>query len=107
MGFNTDLPAIEDQLGTCNTTTGAGCTIIPPADDGSLATFYPYYSTGSALGGCAWTVGQMYPGFSTNSYGGHQQYGKLLAVAYSGPGGVASYSFNDYQKILAHNPCPR
>ena len=107
MGFNTDLPAIEDQLGTCNTSTGAGCTIIPPTDDGTPAQFYPYYTTGTALGGCAWTVGQNYPGFSTNDYGAHHQYGHLLKVASSGPGGVASYSFNDYQNNLANNPCPR
>ena len=62
VGFNTDLPAIEDQLGTCNTSTGAGCSIIPPTDDGTPAQFYPYYTTGTALGGCAWTVGQNYPG---------------------------------------------
>ena len=104
--FNTDLPAIEDQLGTCDNTTGAGCTIIPPTDDGSPAQFYPYYTTGTALGGCAWTVGQMYPGFSTNNFGAHQQYGQLLKVAYSGAGGVASYSYNDYQNNLAGNPCP-
>jgi hypothetical protein len=107
VGFNTDLPAIEGDLGVCDTSTGAGCTIIPPTDDGVPANFYPFYSTGSALGGCAWTVGQMYPGFSTNSYGAHQQYGQLLKVAYSGTGGAVSYSFNDYQNNLAHNPCPR
>jgi hypothetical protein len=107
VGFNTDLPAIEDDLGTCNTDTGAGCTIIPPTDDGKPAAFYPYYSIGHALGGCAWTVGQNYPGFSTNNFGAHQQYGHLLSVAYSGPGGTVSRSFNDYQNNLPNNPCPR
>ncbi|MHB8489333.1 MAG: hypothetical protein ACYDCS_05545 [Candidatus Dormibacteria bacterium] len=85
VGFNTDLPAIEGDLGACDTATGAGCTIIPPTDEGKPALFYPFYSTGTALGGCAWTVGQMYPGFSTNSFGAHQQYGQLLKVAYSRP----------------------
>jgi hypothetical protein len=107
VGFNTDLPAIEGQLGTCDNSTGAGCSIIPPTDDGTPAQFYPYYTTGTALGGCAWTVGQNYPGFSTSDYGAHHQYGHLLAVAYSGPGGVASYSINDYQNNLPGNPCPR
>jgi hypothetical protein len=107
VGFNTDLPAIEGQLGTCNNSTGAGCTIIPPTDDGAPAQFYPYYTTGTALGGCAWTVGQMYPGFSTNNFGAHHQYGHLLNVAYSGPGGVPSFSLNDYQNNLPNNPCPR
>ena len=106
VGFNTDLPDIEDSLGTCSTETGAGCTIIPPTDDGSPAQFYPYYSTGQALGGCAWTVGQNYPGFSTNNYGGHQQYGQLLAVPYSGAKGKVTWEFNDYQNNLPNNPCP-
>jgi hypothetical protein len=107
VGFNTDLPAIEGDLGKCNNSTGAGCTIIPPTDDGNPAQFYPYYSTGTALGGCAWTVGQMYPGFSTNNYGAHQQYGQLLKVAYSGAGGKASYSYEDFQNNLPNNPCTR
>jgi hypothetical protein len=107
VGFNTDLPAIEGQLGTCDNNTGAGCTIIPPTDDNNKpAQFYPYYTSGAALGGCAWTVGQSYPGFSTNDYGANNQYGSLLNVAYTGPGGSPTYSYNDYQKILA-NPCPR
>jgi hypothetical protein len=106
VAFNTDLPAIEGDLGTCDNTTGAGCTIIPPTDDGSPAQFYPFYSTGNALGGCAWTVGQDYPGFSTHDYGAHQQYGQLLKVAYTNPDGSASSFYNDYQNILANNPCP-
>jgi hypothetical protein len=106
VGFNTDLPAIEDNIGTCDTSTGAGCTIIPPTDDGSPAQFYPFYSTGHALGGCAWTVGTNYPGFSTNNYGAHHQYGHLLKVAYSGANGSVSYQFNDYQNNLPNNPCP-
>ncbi len=106
VGFNTDLPAIEGQLGTCDNNTGAGCSILPPTDEGVPAQFYPYYSTGTALGGCAWTVGQAYPGFSTNSFGGEQQYGQLLKVAYTGPNGRGTYSYNDYQNILPGNPCP-
>jgi hypothetical protein len=107
VAFNTDLPAIEGQLGTCNNNTGAGCSIIPPTDDGSPAQFYPFYTSGNALGGCAWSVGQNYPGFSTNDYGAHQQYGQLLKVAYTNPDGSASSVYNDYQNILANNPCPR
>jgi hypothetical protein len=106
VGFNTDLPRIEQDLGTCSGATGAGCTIIPPTDDGTLARFYPFYSTGTALGGCAWTVGQAYPGFSTNTYGGHQQYGSLLKVTYLTLNGATRTSFNDYQSIIP-NPCPR
>jgi hypothetical protein len=38
--------------------------------------------------------------------GANAQYGHLLNVAYTGLGGGATYSFNDYQKILPSNPCP-
>jgi len=107
VGFNTDLPAIEGDLGTCNNSTGAGCTIIPPTDDGTPAQFYPYYTTGTALGGCAWTVGQNYPGFSTDNYGAHHQYGQLLKVTYTSVGGGSSAAYEDFQNNLANNPCPR
>ena len=90
----------------CNGDTGANCTIVPPTDDnGAPATFYPYYSSGHALGGCAWTVGQDYPGFSTNDYGKLHQYGSLLKVTYPTQGGGTVSSFNDFQKFV-RNPCP-
>jgi hypothetical protein len=107
LGFNTDLPAIEQSLSpACNADTGAHCTIVPPTDDnGAPANFYPYYSTGHALGGCAWTVGQDFPGFSTNDYGKLRQYGSLLKVAYPTKGGGVERLFNDFQRFIP-NPCP-
>ena len=48
-----------------------------------------------------------YPGFSTDNYGAHHQYGHLLKVAYTGSGGTATYSYEDYQNKLVSNPCPR
>jgi hypothetical protein len=107
VGFNTDLPAIEQFLSpACNGDTGAHCTIVPPTDDnGAPANFYPYYSSGHALGGCAWTVGQDYPGFSTNDYGKLHQYGSLLKVTYPVKGGGTGSAFNDFQKFVK-NPCP-
>jgi hypothetical protein len=106
MAFNTDLPAIEGDLGTCNNSTGAGCSRIPTTDDGTPAAFYPYYTSGHALGGCAWTIGQNYPGFSTNSYGKHAQYGHLLKVTYIEPHGHSVSAYEDFQNILPNNPCP-
>ncbi len=105
VGFNTDLPAIEGQLGTCDNNTGKGCTIIPPTDEGTPAAFYPYYSIGTALGGCAWTVGQNYRGFTTNDFGANAQYGQLLKVPYTNSTGHATSSYNDYQNNLPNNPC--
>ena len=109
LGFNTDLPAIEESLPltpTCDENTGAHCTIVPPTDDnGAPANFYPYYSSGRALGGCAWTVGQDYPGFSTNDYGKLAQYGHLLKVTYPTKGGGTESVVSDFQQFIP-NPCP-
>ncbi len=108
VAFNTDTPAIEQSLSpACNGDTGAHCTLLPPTDDnGAPVNFYPYYSSGHALGGCAWTVGQDYPGFSTRDYGKVAQYGHLLKVTYPTQGGGTASSFNDFQRILPNNPCP-
>jgi hypothetical protein len=108
VGFNTDLPAIEQSLKpTCNGDTGAHCTLRPPTDDhGAPAKFYPYYTTGHALGGCAWTVGQNVRGFSSRDFGGIRQYGKLLKVTYPEKNGQTSSAYNDFQRYLPRNPCP-
>jgi hypothetical protein len=107
VGFNTDLPDLESQLvGTCNRATGAGCTHIPTTDDGQPAAFYPYYTSGRALGGCAWAPGQDVPGFTQQDYGKNAQYGPLLKVSYAGPGGTVIREYNDFQRILPNNPCP-
>ena len=107
LAFNTDLPAIEQSLTpTCDFSTGANCTRIPPSDDGTPAAFYPYYTSGPALGGCAFTIGQNVPGFSTTDFGKQAQYGSLLKVTYPELGGTTVSAFNDFQQILPNNPCP-
>ncbi|TML51582.1 MAG: hypothetical protein E6G21_06980 [Actinobacteria bacterium] len=55
--FEADMPRIEapDFGGSCNRTTGAGCTNPPITDDGAPATFYPFYST--TAGPCRWIFG--------------------------------------------------
>ncbi|HEY3834899.1 MAG TPA: hypothetical protein VGO03_21600 [Acidimicrobiia bacterium] len=109
VAFESDAPAIEDHADSppnnCNIATGGGCTRIPLADYHGPATFYPYYSSGSALGGCAWTVGQDVPGFSTNDYGKVGQYGPLLFSTFNSGGQVQRASF-DFRNILPNNPCP-
>jgi hypothetical protein len=111
VAFNTDLPRIEDSPGyggSCNRSTGAGCTIIPKTDDGAQAQFYPYYTSGHALGGCAWTIGQSVRNFTTRDYGRNNEYGQILPVTYiAGPNGATVTRFNDYQNVLPNNPCPR
>ena len=106
LSFNTDLPNIEQSLTpTCDGDTGANCTLHVPTDDGVPATFYPYYTSGHALGGCAWTIGQNVPGFSTRDYGKLAQYGELLKVTYPDLGGSTKSVYNDFQNTI-RNPCP-
>jgi hypothetical protein len=88
-GFEADLPRIEDPSispgNNCDRSMGAGCTRIPLTDDHTVASFYPFFSSGTALGGCAWTIGQNVPGFSTNDYGGNNQYGRCSTCTTSAP----------------------
>jgi hypothetical protein len=110
VGFEADTPRIEDPAASpsnnCDRTTGAGCTRIPLTDDHTPATFYPYFSSGLALGGCAWTIGQTVPGFTTNNYGRTNQYGPLLSLGYTAVGGGVVNRFNDFRRII-NNPCTR
>ena len=107
VAFNTDLPAIEGGLGTCNNNTGSGCSLYPPTDDnGAPAQFYPYYTAGNVGGACYWAPGQNVPGFSTQDFGGNTQYGHLEKVVYAGLAGAKSASYNDFNGVLPSNPCP-
>jgi hypothetical protein len=112
VAFEADLPRIE---GTCNRTTGAGCTLIPITDSGSPAAFYPYYSafqgtrsaSGGAGHGCMWGLGGKLPG-ATTDFGKNAQYGPLLTTTYLafGGGGSTIDRINNFRQIMA-NPCPR
>ena len=101
--FEADLPPIE---GTCDVTTGNGCTLIPQADDGFPATFYPFFSdTKQGGGGCIWQFGNDIPGEISN-FGGNGQYGTLIPLDYTNPGGSSSNFFEDFRNSIA-NPCPQ
>jgi hypothetical protein len=108
MGFEADLPRIE---GTCNRTTGAGCTLIPTTDSGTPAAFYPYFS---ALGGdksasssrghdCLWAIGSKLPG--GNDFGANAQYGSLLSTTYLTLGGSTINRINNFRQIVQPVPC--
>jgi hypothetical protein len=109
--FESDTPRIEapDVGGVCNRTAGAGCTIVPPTDDGVPATFYPFFSvTGSNVSsGCRWLIGNDVPGLTASDFGQTSQYGKLLPLQYLvfGGGGATLTRFNDFQNNLGSNPC--
>ena len=115
VAFEADLPRIE---GTCNRSTGAGCTLIPTTDSGNPAAFYPYYSTFRGFGqaaargggggpGCQWGLGGTFPN-ATSNFGGNAQYGSLLTTTYLafGGGGATINRINNFRQIVA-NPCPR
>ena len=99
-GFETDLPATELY---CNSATGAGCTRIPIADNGSPAVFYPFYSTTKIGKACYWQFGNKMPG-EISDFGKNAQYGRLLKQTYTKKGGGSNKQFNDYQKLI-NNPC--
>jgi hypothetical protein len=101
VGFETDLPATE---GTCDTNSGAGCTLIPTTDQGVPANFYPFYTTTNTGAGCVWQFGNDLPG-ETSDFGQNSQYGTLLQLSYTNPGGSASSSYEDFRQVV-NNPCP-
>jgi hypothetical protein len=109
--FESDTPRIEapDLGGVCDTTTGAGCTIVPPTDDGVPATFYPFFSitSSSRPGGCRWFIGNDVPGLTATDFGKVRQYGTLLPLVYLAFGGHGATvtRFNDFQNNLGLNPC--
>jgi hypothetical protein len=110
MAFETDLPRIEasDLGGSCDRTTGAGCTRIPVTDDGQPAAFYPFFSIHKTRGVCTWLIGNDVPGLTTNDFGQNAEWGNLLFLTYLvfGGGGTTLVRTNDYQQLLNQNPCP-
>jgi hypothetical protein len=105
MGFEADLPRVE---GTCNRTTGAGCTLIPTTDKGAPAAFYPFFSAFRRHRGhgCEWAIGSELPGSSTD-FGRNAQYGSLLSTTYLafGQRGATVNFINNFRRILDPNPC--
>jgi hypothetical protein len=99
--FEADLPRIE---GTCNRSTGTGCTIIPITDAGTPAAFYPFFSISNLGDDCVWQEGDRIPGSRTD-FGQNAQYGDLLLLTYIGVNGVPFTRFNDFRQVLRHNPC--
>ncbi|HYX76097.1 MAG TPA: hypothetical protein VE757_02875, partial [Gaiellaceae bacterium] len=78
--FEADLGAIES---TCNTVTGAGCTNPPPG-----AAFYPFFSTRSDGGACAWQEGGNFIPGTVNNFGGSSatEFTHLISQIFPGAG---------------------
>jgi len=112
VALESDTPRIEapDFGGVCDRSTGAGCTLVPPTDDGQPAAFYPFFSITSPFhpGGCQWFIGNDVPGQTASDFGKVSQYGTLLPQTYLifGGGGATHTVINDFQQNLGANPCP-
>jgi hypothetical protein len=105
MAFEADLPDIEQPI--CNRSTGVGCTLIPQTDEGTPAVFYPFFSTTKikSAPGCYWQFGNDTPG-EISDFGQNGQYGTLLQLSYTEPGGATNERYNDFRNVI-RNPCPR
>jgi hypothetical protein len=105
--FETDLPDIEYANGTCNRSTGAGCSHIPTTDTGAPAQFYPFYTSSWTDTGCMWSIGNDGIPGQISDFGGNAQYGPLLSQNYTTKNNVVVARYNDFENILPSNPCPQ
>ena len=107
--FEADLPRIEaaDLGGNCNRTTGANCVNPPVTDDGSPATFYPYFSQVATSSGCAWGIGSTLSGTTNNFGGSSQEFGPLYKLTYwaFGGHGATLQRYNDFNSGAKTNNC--
>jgi hypothetical protein len=108
MAFETDLPAIEAQGAQanppfCNQTTGANC-VNPPHG----AQFYPFFSTTTRNGSCAWQEGGRFLPNTTNDFGGSSttEFGSLLKTLYPNTGFKPVVIINNFNSGKMANPCP-
>jgi hypothetical protein len=114
VAFETDLPRIEFSTSPpcqrhisnpADPNPGQDC-VNPPAG----APFYPIFTTASDEGeNCVWQLGgALIPG-TTNTFGGSStaEFGPLLPLAYPAVGGVPTFRFNDFRRVLHTNPCRR
>lgn len=110
VAFETDLPRTEFATNPpcqrhisnpMDPSPGSGC-VNPPAG----TTFYPFYTTGEGEG-CVWQLGGAFIPGTTNTFGGSSTtaFGPLLPLAYPAVGGVPTFRFNDFRRVLKTNPC--
>ena len=77
----------------------------PPVE----APFYPFFTTTASGEGenCMWQLGGANIPGTIDTFGGSSttEFGSLLPLAYPATGGVATFRFNDFRKVLKTNPC--
>ena len=114
VAFETDLPRIEFATNPpcqrhiknpADPDPGAGC-VNPPTG----ANFYPFYTTATTenMPGCVWHLGGAFIPGTTNTFGGSStaEYGPLLASGYPAAGGIPTFRYNNFRRVLSSNPCP-
>jgi hypothetical protein len=114
IAFETDLGRIEDPdtafgVPTCqrhitnpaDPNPGEGCVNPPPH-----ANFYPIYTTTRMHGSCIWQEGGRFLP-ATHKFGGNSkaEFGPLLDTTYPAAGFITSSRYNNFRRILDHNPC--
>jgi len=107
VAFETDLPGIEVQGAQanppfCNVNTGENC-VNPP----NGAAFYPFFSTTSRHGQCAWQEGGKYIPGTVNDFGGSSttEFGPLLQVLFPEANFTQANVFVDFNSGNLRNPC--
>ena len=113
VAFETDLPRTEFATNPpCqrhisnpgDPHPGRGC-VDPPAG----TKFYPFYTTKATDEGenCVWQLGGANLPGTTDTFGGSSttEFGHLLALGYPAAGGVPTFRFNDFRRVLNTNPC--
>ena len=108
VAFETDMPRIEasDSQANppfCNNSTGANC-VNPPAG----AQFYPFFSTRTDHGSCAWQEGGPFIPGTTNDFGGSSttEFGPLLFTLYPAAGFTPVVATDNFNSGDMPNPCP-
>ena len=93
----------SSDLPFCDPVTGANC-VNPP----NGAQFYPFFTTGSAGGGCVWQQGGNFIPGTTNHFGGSSttEFGHLLFTLFPNSNGKPVVATNNFNSGGIKNPCP-
>jgi hypothetical protein len=113
VAFEADLPRIESNTNPpcqrhiqnpADPSPGTDC-VNPPVG----ANFYPLFTTTGKGENCMWQLGGAQIPGTNNSFGGNSttEFGSLLALGYPAAGGVPTFRYNDFRRVLTRNPCPR
>ncbi len=97
-------PCQRHILNPADPSPGSDC-VNPPAG----ANFYPFFTTtgGDEGENCMWQLGGAHIPGTINNFGGNStsEFGPLLALVYPAAGGVPTFRYNNFRRVLTRNPC--